>query len=86
MTERRPTDQDVNRAIRSWLHEDRREDASRLAGAVLDRAEATPQDGSLPVARLATKDSSVPSCRTRDLTARSSAGIPASPTCSPPCT
>jgi hypothetical protein len=43
MIEPRPTDQDVNRAIRSWLHEDRHEDASHIAGAVLDRVEATPQ-------------------------------------------
>jgi RNA polymerase sigma-70 factor (ECF subfamily) len=36
-------DGDVTRAIRSWLHEDRREDASRIAAAVLDRVEATPR-------------------------------------------
>jgi hypothetical protein len=43
MTDIRPSDRDVDRAIRSWLHEDRHEDASRVAGAVLDRVEATPQ-------------------------------------------
>ena len=43
MTDIQTSDQDVNRAIRSWLHEDRHEDASRLAGAVLDRVEATPR-------------------------------------------
>ncbi|MEO5986032.1 MAG: hypothetical protein ABIW50_06815 [Candidatus Limnocylindria bacterium] len=35
--------QEVSRAIRSWLHEDRHEDASRMAGTVLTRVEATPQ-------------------------------------------
>lgn len=43
MNEMRAADRDVNRAIRSWLHEDRHEDASRIAGAVLDRVEATPE-------------------------------------------
>ena len=43
MTDFKTSDRDVNRAIRSWLHEDRHEDASRLAGAVLDQVEATPQ-------------------------------------------
>jgi len=43
MTDIQTSDRDVNRAIRSWLHEDRHEDASRLAGAVLDRVEATPR-------------------------------------------
>jgi hypothetical protein len=43
MTDSRTSDQDVNRVIRSWLHEDRHEDASRLAGAVLDNVEATPR-------------------------------------------
>jgi len=37
------SDRDVSRAIRSWLHEDRHEDVSRVAGAVLDQVEATPQ-------------------------------------------
>jgi len=36
-------DRDVTRAIRSWLHEDRHEDASRIAAAVLDRVESTPR-------------------------------------------
>jgi hypothetical protein len=43
MTDFKTSDRDVNRAIRSWLHEDRHEDASRIAGAVLDRVEATPR-------------------------------------------
>ena len=43
MTEFRTPDRDVNRAIRSWLHEDRHEDVSRIAGAVLDQVETTPQ-------------------------------------------
>jgi hypothetical protein len=37
------SDRDVNRAIRSWLHEDRHEDVSRVAGAVLDQVETTRQ-------------------------------------------
>jgi hypothetical protein len=43
MNDPRTSDQDVSRVIRSWLHEDRHEDVSRVAGAVLDRVEATPQ-------------------------------------------
>ena len=43
MTDFNASDRDVNRAIRSWLHEDRHEDVSRIAGAVLDQVEATPQ-------------------------------------------
>ena len=43
MTDFNASDRDVNRAIRSWLHEDRHEDASRIAGAVLDQVETTPQ-------------------------------------------
>jgi len=43
MTDFKASDQDVNRAIRSWLYEDRHEDATRIAGAVLDHVEATPQ-------------------------------------------
>jgi hypothetical protein len=39
MTDFTTSDRDVSRAIRSWLHEDRHEDASRLAGAVLDQVE-----------------------------------------------
>src|SRR5687767_10358200 len=42
MNDMRTTDRDVDRAIRSWLHADRHEDASRVAGAVLDQIEATP--------------------------------------------
>jgi hypothetical protein len=43
MTDFDTSDRVVSRAIRSWLHEDRHEDVSRIAGAVLDRVEATPQ-------------------------------------------
>jgi len=43
MTEFQTSDRDVNRAIRSWLHEDRHEDVSRLAGAVLDQVDTIPQ-------------------------------------------
>ncbi len=43
MTEFKTSDRDVNRAIRSWLHEDRHEDVSRIAGAVLDQVETIPQ-------------------------------------------
>ena len=43
MTDSRTSDRDVDRVIRSWLHEDRHEDVSRVAGAVLDQVEATPQ-------------------------------------------
>jgi hypothetical protein len=37
------SDRDANRAIRSWLHEDRHADASRIAAAVLDQVETTRQ-------------------------------------------
>lgn len=43
MTDFNASDRDVSRTIRSWLHEDRHEDASRIAGAVLDQVEATPR-------------------------------------------
>ena len=43
MTDFKTSNRDVNRAIRSWLHEDRHEDVSRIAGAVLDQVDATPQ-------------------------------------------
>ena len=43
MTDFNASDKDVNRAIRSWLREDRHEDASRVAGAVLDQVETIPQ-------------------------------------------
>ena len=43
MTDFKTSDRDVNRAIRSWLREDRHEDVSRIAGAVLSQAETTPQ-------------------------------------------
>ncbi len=43
MTDFNASDRDVTRAIRSWLHEDRHEDVSRIAGAVLDQVETTRQ-------------------------------------------
>jgi hypothetical protein len=43
MTHLKTPDRDVNRAIRSWLREDRHEDVSRIAGAVLDQLDTTPQ-------------------------------------------
>ena len=43
MTQFQPSDRDVNRVIRSWLNEDRQEDVTRIAGAVLDQLDATPQ-------------------------------------------
>ena len=43
MTDFKASDQDVTRAIRSWLREDRHEDVSRVAGAVLDQAETIQQ-------------------------------------------
>ena len=43
MTDFNASDRDVTRAIRSWLHEDRHEDVSRIAAAVLDQVEATPR-------------------------------------------
>jgi hypothetical protein len=43
MTDSRTPDRDVNRTIRSWLREDRHEDVSRIAGAVLDQLDTTPQ-------------------------------------------
>jgi len=43
MTDFTTADRDVSRAIRSWLHEDRHEDVSRVAGAVLDQLDTTPQ-------------------------------------------
>ncbi len=43
MTDFTTADRDVSRAIRSWLHEDRHEDVSRVAGAVLDQVDAIPQ-------------------------------------------
>ena len=48
MTDFKTSDRDVNRAIRSWLREDRHEDVSRVAGAVLDQVETTPQRRSTP--------------------------------------
>ncbi|HSL75361.1 MAG TPA: hypothetical protein VK867_00335 [Candidatus Limnocylindrales bacterium] len=43
MSETRTSDRNVDRAIRSWLREDRYEDVSRVAGAVLDLLDTTPQ-------------------------------------------
>jgi hypothetical protein len=43
MTDFKTSNQDVNRAIRSWLREDRHEDVSRIAGAVLDQVDTIPQ-------------------------------------------
>ena len=43
MTDFNASDRDASRAIRSWLNEDRHEDASRIAGAVLDQVTATPR-------------------------------------------
>jgi hypothetical protein len=43
MTDFKAPDRDVSRAIRSWLHEDRHEDVSRIAGAVLDQVDTIPQ-------------------------------------------
>jgi len=43
MTDFKTSDRDVNRAIRSWLREDRHEDVSRIAGAVLDQVDTIPQ-------------------------------------------
>jgi len=40
-------DRDVERAIRSWLQEDRHEDVSRVAGAVLDQVDVTRQRRSM---------------------------------------
>jgi hypothetical protein len=36
-------DRDVTRIVRSWLHEDAREDADRVLNLVLDELDATPQ-------------------------------------------
>ena len=43
MTDFETSDRDVNRAIRSWLREDRHEDVTRVAGAVLDEVDTIPQ-------------------------------------------
>jgi hypothetical protein len=43
MTESHRADQAVTHAIRSWLHEDRREDVSRIAASVLDQLDTTRQ-------------------------------------------
>ena len=43
MSESMSTDHDAKRIVRSWLHEDRHEDADRVLGAVLDQVKTTPQ-------------------------------------------
>jgi hypothetical protein len=43
MTDLRRADRDIERAIRSWLHEDRHEDVSRIAGEVLNQLDTTRQ-------------------------------------------
>ena len=43
MSEPRTSDPNVDRVIRSWLHTDRHEDVSRVAGSVLDLLDTTPQ-------------------------------------------
>jgi hypothetical protein len=43
MSDFKTSDRDVNRVIRSWLHEDRHEDVSRIAGRVLDQVDTIPQ-------------------------------------------
>jgi hypothetical protein len=43
MSEPGTSDRNVDRVIRSWLHENRHEDVSRVAGAVLDQLDTTPQ-------------------------------------------
>lgn len=62
MTDFNTSDRDVNRAIRSWLHKDRHEDASRVAGAVLDQADTIPQRRSTwwPARRTPTMNKIVP--------------------------
>ncbi|MGH2488998.1 MAG: hypothetical protein ACRDFR_05220, partial [Candidatus Limnocylindria bacterium] len=37
------TDRDVTRIVRSWLSEDRHEDADRVLNTVLDQLDTTPQ-------------------------------------------
>ncbi len=41
-------DRDINRVVRSWLHEERHEDADRVLGAALDQVDTTPQRRSTP--------------------------------------
>ena len=63
MTEFKTSDRDVNRAIRSWLREDRHEDVSRIAGAVLDQVDTTPQRRATwwPARRIPTMNKMLPS-------------------------
>ena len=51
MSTERNLPNDVNRVVRSWLREDRHEDADRVLGAVLDQVDATPQRQSSWLAR-----------------------------------
>lgn len=51
MSDERDLQADVNRVVRSWLREDRHEDAERVLGAVLDEFDATPQRRSMWSAR-----------------------------------
>ena len=37
------TDRDIDRTVRSWLNEDRHEDADRVLGTVLDQVDTSPQ-------------------------------------------
>lgn len=62
MSELRTSDRNVDRIIRSWLHEDRHEDVSRVAGAVLDLLDTIPQRRSpwWPARRLPSMNKLVP--------------------------
>ena len=51
MSDQRDLYGDVNRVVRSWLREDRHEDANRVLGAVLDEVDTTPQRGTGRFAR-----------------------------------
>ena len=62
MSEPRTSDPNVDRVLWSWLHEDRHEDVSRVAGAVLDLLDTTPQRCSqwLPARRFLLMNKIVP--------------------------
>ena len=45
------TENDVARSLRSWLREDRHEDAARVLGTVFDLVPATPQRRTIRLAR-----------------------------------
>ncbi|HJT63654.1 MAG TPA: hypothetical protein VJ839_02670 [Candidatus Limnocylindria bacterium] len=51
MSNERNVPSDVNRVVRSWLREDRHEDADRVLGAALDQVDTTPQRQSSRLAR-----------------------------------